>query len=110
MRKVWVDNTGGWRKRFALLPILLSDGPNRELLWLRWVWKRDMALYTEVSSTNPFAGAPDEHFAGDNAHLIGCIRALVDISDGGGLVPNKLGGHARTLLVAAAARLEKVNG
>lgn len=57
MLKSWTDNSKGWRKRFALLPIYLSDGPNKQILWLRWVWKRDMCLYTEVSAEKPYDDA-----------------------------------------------------
>ena len=51
MIRKWEDD--GWRKRFALFPIYLSDGPNKQLIWLRWVWRRDMGLYSEVSVTDP---------------------------------------------------------
>ena len=47
----WHDD--GWRKRFALLPIYLSDGPNKRVIWLQWVWKRFNGLWTEVSETDP---------------------------------------------------------
>jgi len=43
----------GWRKRFALLPIRLSDGPNHQIVWLQWVWKRDMGLFVAVRLTDP---------------------------------------------------------
>ena len=51
MRKQWSDN--GWRRRFAILPIFLSDGPNKQMIWLEWVWKRDMGLYTAISLESP---------------------------------------------------------
>ena len=47
----WRDD--GWRKRFALLPIYLSDGPNKRVIWMQWVWKRFNGLWTEVSETDP---------------------------------------------------------
>lgn len=47
----WRDD--GWRRRFALLPIYLSDGPSKQIIWLQWVWVRDMALYREVSASAP---------------------------------------------------------
>ena len=47
----WRDN--GWRKRFALFPIFLRDGPNKRMVWLQWVWKRNMGLYIEVSTEEP---------------------------------------------------------
>lgn len=49
----WHDD--GWRKRFALLPIYLSDGPNKRVIWLQWVWKRFNGLWVEVSETDPRA-------------------------------------------------------
>lgn len=51
MRWAWHDD--GWRKRFAFLPIFLSDGPNKQLVWLQWVWMKDRCLYTEVRLTDP---------------------------------------------------------
>lgn len=51
MRKSWTDN--GWRKRFALFPIYLSDGPNKQMIWLEWAWVRDCCIYREVSLEKP---------------------------------------------------------
>jgi hypothetical protein len=45
-------------------------------------------------------------FTGDNATLIRCIKALLELDASGVLRPHGVGGHARTLLAAAAARLE----
>ncbi len=42
-----------WKRRFALLPIVLSDGPEQTFIWLEWVWFRDCGLYREVSLTDP---------------------------------------------------------
>lgn len=53
MQIKWKDD--GWRKRFALFPIYLSDGPNKQIVWLQWVWKRPMGLYTEISLSVPTA-------------------------------------------------------
>jgi len=47
------SNDDGWRRRFALFPIFLSNGPDKTLIWLEWVWKRDKGLYTEVSLEKP---------------------------------------------------------
>ena len=58
MRIEWRDD--GWRRRFALLPIFLSDGPNRQMIWLQWVWKRDNGFWTEVSLTRPSTQILDE--------------------------------------------------
>lgn len=49
--------------------------------------------------------ALEDTFKGDTLHLIDCIDALVEMSDKGVIVPHGLGGHARTLLSAAAVRL-----
>lgn len=51
MRMKWRDD--GWRKRFALFPFVLSDGPNKTLVWLEWFWKRDAGLYTGVILIDP---------------------------------------------------------
>jgi len=48
---------------------------------------------------------PPDEFRGDNAKLVGCIEALIELSDDGALVPHGLGGQARGLLAAAANRL-----
>jgi hypothetical protein len=44
-------------------------------------------------------------FNGDTPHLIRCINALLALDEEERLVPNGIGGHARTLLSAAADRL-----
>jgi predicted esterase len=44
-------------------------------------------------------------FNGDNARLIESINALLELDASGSLVPHGVGGHARQLLSAAAARL-----
>jgi hypothetical protein len=46
-----------------------------------------------------------DNFNGDTAHLIRCIEALLNLDAKGALVPHGIGGHARTLLEAAAVRL-----
>lgn len=51
MIRTWYDD--GWRRRFALFPIFLSDGPVKQMIWLQWVWKRDMGLYGQVSTLDP---------------------------------------------------------
>jgi len=48
---------------------------------------------------------PGDQFRGDNAALVSNIRALLDLDAKGALVPHGVGGHARALLSAAAARL-----
>jgi hypothetical protein len=50
---IWRWRDDGWRKRFALFPIYLNDGPNRQVIWLQWVWKYPTALYTQISLTDP---------------------------------------------------------
>lgn len=51
MIRNWHDD--GWRRRFALFPIFLSDGPNKQVIWLEWVWKRFDGQCTLVSLTHP---------------------------------------------------------
>jgi hypothetical protein len=46
-----------------------------------------------------------DQFKGDNAKLISAIAALLDLDAKGALVPHGVGGHARTMLEAAAVRL-----
>jgi hypothetical protein len=59
MRKQWTDD--GWRKRFAFIPIFLSDGPNHQMIWLEWFWKRDMGIFTAITFDDPRAeGMNDE--------------------------------------------------
>lgn len=48
-----------------------------------------------------------EVFNGDNRLLIESIRALLRLDAAGAIVPHGVGGHARTLLTAAANRLER---
>lgn len=51
-------------------------------------------------------GKPSDVFAGDDAKLVYCINALLQLDATGKLVPHGIGWHARTLLTAAAARLD----
>jgi len=46
-----------------------------------------------------------DEFRGDDANLIASIEALIEFNDAGQLVPHGIGGHARSLLSAAAVRL-----
>ncbi|MFT4064337.1 hypothetical protein [Paraburkholderia sp.] len=46
-----------------------------------------------------------DQFNGDNAKLVSAIAALLDLDAKGALVPHGVGGHARTMLEAAAVRL-----
>lgn len=46
-----------------------------------------------------------DEFNGDDPHLIRCIEALLAMDADGVLRPHGVGGHARTLLSAAAVRL-----
>jgi hypothetical protein len=46
-----------------------------------------------------------DNFNGDTPHLIRCIEALLNLDAKGALAPHGIGGHARTLLEAAAVRL-----
>jgi hypothetical protein len=48
-----------------------------------------------------------DDFGGDDALLLDCIDALLDLDRRGALVPSGLGGHSRTLLSAAACRLSR---
>jgi hypothetical protein len=57
---------------------------------------------TQQSSDTRFA----DTFTGDDAQLIDAIEALLEMDAAGALVPHCVGGHARTLLGSAAARIE----
>lgn len=46
-----------------------------------------------------------DKFNGDNAKLIDAIESMLDLDAKGALVPHGVGGHARTMLAAAAVRL-----
>jgi hypothetical protein len=46
-----------------------------------------------------------DNFNGGNAKLVDSIKALLDLDASGSLVPHGVGGHARTMLEAAAVRL-----
>jgi len=46
-----------------------------------------------------------DEFNGDTEHLRRSIKALIEMSDDGALVPHGLGGHARALLAASHQRL-----
>lgn len=50
-----------------------------------------------------------DEFRGDDKSLIENIKALLDLDAAGVLVPHGIGGHARTLLGAAAVRLRKAS-
>ena len=53
----WRDD--GWRKRFALFPIILTEGREKTLVWLQWTWRRFNGFYTEISITDPRKEARD---------------------------------------------------
>ena len=56
----WVSVSNPWRRRFALLPVTLSNGPTRETVWLQWFWARDGGDCREVSFTDPTLDAKDQ--------------------------------------------------
>jgi hypothetical protein len=56
MRVNWTDD--GWRKRFAILPLFLRDGPNCQMVWLEPYWSRFCGDYYSVSLTNPRPSNP----------------------------------------------------
>jgi hypothetical protein len=51
------------------------------------------------------SGVTDDGFRGDSAALCASIAALLSLDESGALAPHGIGGHARTLLKSAAARL-----
>lgn len=48
-----------------------------------------------------------DNFGGDTWQLISCMKSLVELDIEGCLVPHGIGGHARSLLICAAVRLEE---
>lgn len=46
-----------------------------------------------------------DNFKGDNAKLVECINALLELDASGNLAPHGIGGSARPLLEASASRL-----
>ena len=44
-----------WKRRFAILPIVVNDGPERTVIWLEWVWMRNCGYYQEIALVNPEA-------------------------------------------------------
>ena len=49
----WTTTNHPWRRRFAWLPVSLSDGPTRTTVWLDWYWSRFGGDCTEISLTDP---------------------------------------------------------
>ena len=49
----WTRENNPWRKRFALFPVSLSDGPTRTTIWLEWYWSRWGGDCIETSFTDP---------------------------------------------------------
>lgn len=43
----------GWRKRFALLPFTLPNGPTKTFVWWEPYWSRCGGYFTEVSLSDP---------------------------------------------------------
>lgn len=97
MRWSNIDARDGWRHRFAFLPVKIGD----TTIWLQWYERRFMGDCYEVRDRSF-----DDEFNGDNAMLVRSIDALLDLDAAGALVPHGVGGHARTLLSASAARLK----
>lgn len=49
----------------------------------------------------------NDTFHGDTAHLIRCIKALLDLDAKGALAPHGIGRHARQPIESAAVRLDE---
>lgn len=48
MQHSYIDTTDGWRRRFALIPFRLDNGPHRTWVWLEWYQSRFMGEYVDV--------------------------------------------------------------
>lgn len=68
MRIKWTDS--GWRKRFVLLPIYLSDGPNKQMIWLEWVWKRSDGFVTHIRLSEPTESSESEEPISQSQNLV----------------------------------------
>ena len=75
--------------------------------WVQARIQEIVATFLEVPAFSRAQQAPavSDGFNGDNAKLCDCIDALLDLDAKGVLVPHGVGGHARTMLSAAATRL-----
>jgi hypothetical protein len=91
-----------------------ENGDDISVSWGRWSSNPNAAPYIRadlVLDANPAAppvGAvcvPGDGFNGTTEHLVQCIHALLHLDEEGALVPHGIGGHARSLLTAAASRL-----
>lgn len=60
----------------------------------------------ELDATAAPVVVGEDGFDGDNAKLLECIDALLSLDAAGALAPHGIGGHARALLKAAAARIK----
>lgn len=69
--------------------------------------ERLRVIASELWSRNIQESAPQDDFNGDNAALIRSAEALLNLDANGSLVPNGIGGHARTLLSAFVRRMGK---
>ncbi|MCA7976776.1 hypothetical protein LGM57_10635 [Burkholderia cepacia] len=58
-----------------------------------------------MTTDNSRADALTDTFRGNDAQLVSNIKALLELDADGALVPHGVGGHARTMLSAAAVRL-----
>ncbi|MDN7549118.1 hypothetical protein [Burkholderia cenocepacia] len=58
-----------------------------------------------MKTTDKSADALTDTFRGNDAQLVSNIKALLELDAEGALVPHGVGGHARTMLSAAAVRL-----
>ncbi|WPG35353.1 hypothetical protein [Variovorax sp. EBFNA2] len=71
-------------------------------------WAPRGAVATARPALETDAAPVADKFKGDNAHLVRCIQALLNLDARGALVPHGIGSHARDLLSAAAYRLPLV--
>lgn len=49
----WKTESNPWRKKFAFLPVTLSEGIVKESIWLEWYWCMDLVDGVHISFTNP---------------------------------------------------------
>jgi hypothetical protein len=44
----WNRRDDGWRWRFAIIPVCISDGPEQQWVWLEWYEARFAGEFYEI--------------------------------------------------------------
>jgi hypothetical protein len=98
-------------ERHPLVPLAMGNHSARVKTWRKRGFEQVPECNGEHDDGAIRAGEPEctacagDNFNGDDAALVASIEALLALDERGVLVPHGIGGHARTLLRSAAARL-----